>query len=350
MIKRFLLMLIVSLFLTAGLARSIYALPCNFATSGKTMTLTNDCTTSVSIIVPNGFTLDGAGHTITAEDPVGGHFVGGVIQNGGATANVTNVKITTNLLADVCDAGVNRLRGILFDGASGNITDNVVTNINQNQGAVFSGCQEGNAIEVRNFGLSPTTVRARIDGNTISGYQKTGIVVNGDADGTVTDNTVTGDGPQDHIAQNGIQIGFGATAQVKHNQVSGNAYTGGDVSGGILVVAGPFYGSAYSVGDQIINNTLTGNDIGVWLSQIDAATNPPTTATNAKVVGNIISNSAVTNGLVYQAGIADQGNNDKIINNTISGAGYDPNTPPGSTFAIDADTSFTNRPKVHANK
>src|SRR3712207_8069880 len=48
-----------------------------------------DCMTDTSIVIPNGYTLDGGGHTITAVDPVGGHFVGGVIQNGGATANVT---------------------------------------------------------------------------------------------------------------------------------------------------------------------------------------------------------------------------------------------------------------------
>jgi len=53
---------------------------------------------------------------------------------------------------------------------------------------------------------------------------------------------------------------------------------------------------------------------------------------------------------IYQAGVSDVGNNDKIIANTISGAAYDPNTIPGSTFAVDADPSFTNRAKVHANK
>jgi hypothetical protein len=141
---------------------------------------------------------------------------------------------------------------------------------------------------------------------------------------------------------------------VKHNQVSGNAYTGNSTaSGGIVVVAGPFYDSefsAFSVGDQIMNNTLSGNDIGVWLSQINTNLSPPATATNVKVVGNIISNNALTNGIPYQAGVADQGNNDKIINNTISGAGYDSGNPCGCTLAIDADSSFTNRPKVHANK
>lgn len=107
------------------------------------MTLDTDCTTDTSIVVPNGFTLDGAGHTITAVDPSGGHFTGGVIQNGGASANVTDVHVTASGLADVCDGGAARLRGILFDTASGSITNNTVTDINQ--GA--SGCQEGNAVE-----------------------------------------------------------------------------------------------------------------------------------------------------------------------------------------------------------
>ena len=104
-----------------GLAQTASA-QCTTTTSGKTMTLNGDCTTTTSIIVPNGLTFDGAGHTITAADPAGGHFTGGVIQNGGATANVTNVKITTNNLVNICDAGPSRLRGILFDGASGSIT------------------------------------------------------------------------------------------------------------------------------------------------------------------------------------------------------------------------------------
>ena len=80
-----------------------------------------------------------------------------------------------------------------------------------------------------------------------------------------------------------------------------------------------------------------------------------------KAINNTITNDALTNlsgnGCTisgcqgYQAGVSDVGNNDKIINNTISGDGY---TAPGNgaTFAtpIDADPSFTNRPKVHANK
>jgi len=36
---------------------------------------------------------------------------------------------------------------------------------------------------------------------------------------------VTGDGPIAYIAQNGVQVGFGATALVEGNAVSGNDYT-----------------------------------------------------------------------------------------------------------------------------
>jgi hypothetical protein len=321
------------------------AATCSFTTVKKTMTLNADCSTTASIVIPNGITLDGAGHTITALDPAGDHFRGGILQSGGAVANVTSVTITASGLApNACDAGADRLRGILFDGASGSITNVKVLNVNQG----VSGCQEGNGIEVRNFGSSPVTIRVTIDGNTVSAYQKNGITANGDTDATITNNTVEGLGPISYIAQNGIQIGFGATGMVKRNNVSGNEYTGNStVATGILLVAGPFYDSDYSVGDQIDQNTISENDVGVYVSELDADGNPAPTATNVKIVNNTISKSGVTN-FIYQAAVSDQGNNDKIVANTITGAGYDPNNV--STFAVDADPAFTNRAKVHANK
>lgn len=329
-------------------ASSLAAAGCSFTTVKKTMTLNGNCTTTVSIIVPNGFTLDGAGHTITAMDPIGDHFLGGVIRNGGATANVVDVTVTASGLIDVCDtAAATRLRGILFDGASGAISNTQVLNLTH----VTPVCGDsGNGIEVRNFGASATTCRVRIDGNTVTGYQKNGITANGDVDATITDNVVDGLGPNSLIARNGIQLGFGATGMVKRNQVSGNEYTGPEAfsAAGVLLVAGPLFGSAYSVGAQIDQNTLSENDVGVWAAQLDSFFNPPATATNVKIVNNQISKTGVTSS--YQAAVADSGNNDKIIANRISGAGYDPATVPGSTFAVDADPSFTNRAKVHANK
>lgn len=345
--KRAFLMLFAAVCLTAAASTATNA-QCSFTTNtkSKTMTLNADCTTDQSITVPNGYTLDGAGRTIKAVDPAGDHFRGGVVKNGGASAHVTNLKITTGTLADICDAGADRLRGILFDGASGSVTNNEIFNLNQ--GA--SGCQEGNAIEVRNFGTSPSTVRVTIDGNKVTNYQKTGIIANGDTDATITDNTVAGGAPSPIIARNGIQVGFGATGMVKRNTVSGNSYTGPDVSGGIIVVGGPGYGEAFCLNVQIQQNTVSDSDVGIFISQYEADFSAPAAATNIKIVNNTLSNNAVTNGYVYQAAVSDVGNNDKIISNRISGAGYDPNTLPGQTFDVDADASFTNRAKVHANK
>lgn len=209
---------------------------CQFNTVGFTMTLQNDCTTDQTILIPGGMTLDGNGHSITAVDPVAGHFLGAVVKNDDTTsANVTNLTVTTFHLSDVCDAGPDRLRGIMLDGASGSITNNTVVGIKQ--GA--SGCQEGNAIDVRNGPLdSPLGANkaVTISGNTIRDYQKTGIVANGHVLATITNNTVTGAGPVNYIAQNGIQVGFYGSATIKGNTVSGNWYTPvSDLACGILL-------------------------------------------------------------------------------------------------------------------
>ena len=198
---------------------------CIFTTFGTTMTLNGDCTTDATILVPDGFTFDGAGHTITAVNPSSGHFVGAVVKNAGATANVKNLRVTASGLANVCDGGADRLRGIMFESASGSINNNVVTNINQ--GA--SGCQEGNAIEVRNEpfdGTHPNTKTVTMNNNVVTNYQKTGILANGDVNVLVANNVVTGAGPVNYIAQNGIQLGFGATGEVRGNTISNNFYTG----------------------------------------------------------------------------------------------------------------------------
>lgn len=196
--------------------------PCAFAVDpvNKTSTLLADCTTDHTLHVADGWTLDGAGRTITGIDPVGGHFVGAVIANGGSSATVQNLVVTVSGLTNICDDGNNRLRGILFDDASGSILNNTVIHINQ--GA--SGCQEGNGIEVRNF-TSSTQRSVTISGNTVTDYQKNGITANGAVAATITNNTVEGAGPVDYIAQNGIQVGYGATAMVVGDSVSGNNYT-----------------------------------------------------------------------------------------------------------------------------
>lgn len=253
------------------------ATDCLFTTVDSTMTLTANCSTDATIIVPDGFTLDGSGYTIIAHDPLGGHFIGAIIKNGGVFANVKNITVTTENLVNVCDGGDLRLRGIMFDGASGSVTNNSVLNINQ--GA--SGCQEGNAIEIRNVpfdGTHPNTQNVVVKGNIISNYQKTGIVANGDVDVHVQDNIITGVGPVPYIAQNGIQFGFGAIGIAIKNDVSKNYYSGNNWSStGILV---------YEASDvKVVNDIVHDNQIGVDVEGISATNNK---IINNKFYGNLL--------------------------------------------------------------
>jgi parallel beta-helix repeat protein len=211
---------------------------CVFTTLGNTMVLTASCATDATLVVPNGMTLEGAGRTITARDPEGGHFLGAVIKNAGPVAHVRNLVIDTESLISACDPGApvdSRLRGIFLESASGTVVGNTVRNIRQ----VNSGCQEGSGIEVRNppyDGTHPGTRQVHITGNRVSAYQKTGILVVGDVDAEIYLNRVTGLGPVNFIAQNGIQVSAGARATLKLNHVEGNEYLPeSTVSTGILL-------------------------------------------------------------------------------------------------------------------
>jgi hypothetical protein len=74
-------------------------------------------------------------------------------------------------------------------------------------------------------GSSSGIARGMISGNTLPSYQKGGITVRGTgASATIEGNKVTGSGQVDYIAQNGIQVSFGASATVIRNIVSGNWY------------------------------------------------------------------------------------------------------------------------------
>lgn len=211
------------------------ATTCTFTTIGTVMHLDGDCMTDTSIIVPDGMTLDGNGYTITVIDPVGG-FLGGVIENGGTTAHVQNVMIDAGNLANGCKGGDDRLRGILFEGASGTIQHNTILALNK--GA--SGCQEGNGIEVRNApfdGTHPNTQTVTIAHNSVNNWQKTGIVVNGDVTADITHNHIGDSATEANLAANSIQVGFGAGGAVTHNQVAGNQWCGPSnfVATGLLI-------------------------------------------------------------------------------------------------------------------
>jgi hypothetical protein len=202
----------------------------------------------------------------------------------------------------------------------------------------------------------------------VSSYQKNGLTVDGPgSNATITNDEVDGSDRDTLfspvIAQNGIQISRGAGGQVR-TAVTGNTYTGlAEASAaGILIYGG--CGDPVVTGVQVMKNGLANNDQGIEFFDGDPPCSTyPAQMTNDKAVNNVLSNDAVTNrgpfplGTVtyngYQSGIQDVGDNDKILNNDISGAGYTPpqTTPPGPyVVPIDTTTFPTSKMKVHANK
>jgi len=157
---------IISITLLSGADMTSAVVSCAFTTVDKTMLLESDCFTEKTILIPDGFTLDGNGYIITAIDTSDSNFKGAIIQNTGETAHVTNLKITTSNLENVCDSDDSRLRGIFFKESSGTITNNQIININQGTG----NCKEGDAIVVENGpfdGTHPHTKTILIENNYI---------------------------------------------------------------------------------------------------------------------------------------------------------------------------------------
>jgi Right handed beta helix region len=325
-----------------GLVSSSAIIAMFFVASTVTSVAAATCT-------PTGFVRDNINMTAAQ---IGGDVTGsldatgcniGVYYDNTRSGNVTSATIF----------GANYF-GVLVNGDVGAVSVNVTGSTIHDIGETpLNGTQHGTGIYYRAFGASAS---GTISNNTVTQYQKNGITINGNVSATIADNTVTGEGPVDYIAQNGIQIGYGAQATVTENIVTGNAYTGGGgaSSGGILVVGGAFFGPGlpYTVGLKITKNTLTNNDVGVFIFNADENGVAPASRTDNSVKLNTITNDAVTNtsgngaGCGYQAGISDFGTRDLIVNNSISGLGYTPTAggdcigpKPAFLRFIDADSS-----------
>jgi parallel beta-helix repeat protein len=217
--------------------------------------------------------------------------------------------------------------GVFVENAgSATIQNNTIQNI---MASAASGADTGFAIRVGRSILSSqpaTSGTATISSNTILKYGKGGIdIANVGSSGTVTGNTVTGAGHKvtDNISlvQNGIEIDDGATGSVSNNTVSknGSAQTGFG-SAGILL-----YKPGSSVG--VSNNTLSSNDVGIWV--FDAAS--PT-------VNNNNASGSTFYGIAFDsaggAGVTNATVNNDNCNNNI-GEGMDIANTSGSSFLND---------------
>ena len=298
---------------------------------------------------PTGFIRDGM--NLTAAQ-IGGN-VTGTLDATGCNIGVYYNSLHPGNVSKADISGANYY-GVVVDGGSGNVSVNVKNSTVHNIGETpFNGDQHGNAIYYYGLG-TPGHVSGDVSNNQVSNYQKGGVIVNGqNATVDVHNNSVTGLGVVNYIAQNGIQFGYGAKGSAHDNTVNGNAYSGQNnaSSCGILLFGGLGYPLTTNI--DVHNNSLANNDIGVCLANYNASGSAgPTTPTNNDVHNNSISSDQLTNvsgngnSQGYQAGISDSGNRDDIHNNAISGTGYAPQDSP-SMFATPIDLSAPY--SIHAN-
>jgi hypothetical protein len=142
----------------------------------------------------------------------------------------TDVAITGFVIAGplpdalFCSPGSPRFGVFVGGGASATIDDNHITEIRASDPALRS-CTTGVGIRVGRA-VTPETGTATITSNDFDTYQRAAIVVDNTGSGaTITDNTITGDGPIDHIVQGGIEIFSGATATIERNHISNHNFT-----------------------------------------------------------------------------------------------------------------------------
>jgi parallel beta-helix repeat protein len=201
----------------------------------------------------------GDGDDVTIQAPAKGS---------GALVDISGQGVTLKGFTVDGLSGVTISYGVfLHDGGSGTIEDNHIVHLKGPDTAQIG------------FGIfADTTGQVEIEGNSISDYNKGGILVKGGARVEIEDNRVIGIGSTPAIAQNGIQIGDipadstvpynalqVASAEVENNFVTGNVYANSAVngfeSGGILVVN--------QVGHvEVEHNRVTGNQDGIFVSDV----------------------------------------------------------------------------------
>lgn len=178
--------------------------------------------------------------------------------------------------------------GIYYQNASGAITENSV--INDVLSPALNGCQGGLGIFVESSGTNSVLISS----NNVENYQKNGITVNGkDSPGltaTIKTNTVVGQGPTNGAAENGIQVGFGATGSITNNTVGSNVWAPdvfgdtGDAASGILVYASP-------------NVTIATNDVSDDQYGIAIVSSTDGAADGAHITSNSVSATHLYDGI-----------------------------------------------------
>jgi len=199
----------------------------------------------------------------TFADPVTGRETYAVLSIVDSTSvTVRGLTIDGDGQAGRVTGGANYVGVLAFD-SSVAIEDTTITGIRDPlvDPLTVSGAQRGVGILVANVLGSPQDFS--FTGNTIADYQKNAMVVR-NADVDISDNTITGSGPQAINGQNGVQLSHGSTGAIVGNTISGIGYAGPQDVTAVSILIFDSVG-----GLEITDNDVTGvagpNDTGIYL-------------------------------------------------------------------------------------
>jgi len=219
------------------------------------------------------------------------------------------VGVTVQALTETEDCG-GQLYGIFVAGGATLKSTNMTINGASTTVTGLLGCQYGVAVEVGN--KTPAAVgHAILNKDTITGYQKNGPTVKSPGSTLlVTASTVTGAGPSPYIAQNGIQISYGAKGNIKATTVSGNECNVGSCGPTGEQASGVLFFQA-AEGSNLVSSKVHENDLGVYYASGSAVV----PATPDVTVSKDILTSNRYEGVLLEEGKAS------LLNDTINGSG-----------------------------
>ena len=299
-------------------------------------------TKPVSLRGQSGVIIQPSGVTANATGTPSGQSIAAII----LVRDASNVHIQ-DVTVDGTNGGITECSpdfiGILYQNASGEIRRVAIRNVKLS--ATLNGCQSGSAILVQTGGSASSVVD--IADSSIHDYQKNGITAN--EVGTqvrIEGNVVTGLGPTTGAAQNGIQIGFGASGSITRNTVANHIWSpclsvdACDFTADDILV---YQSEGVFVTQNVAGTSQTGVAIAANSAHVDGNQVFDTLIFDGvELMGN--SNDATGNSITHsdRAGIFIQGNNNNVTKNRVNEAAYGVLKTSGSTGNTIANNNFFN--------
>jgi Right handed beta helix region len=210
--------------------------------------------------------------------------------------NVWIAGLTVDGIGNGISACAPRLIGVYFQNASGNLQHVAVRDFRLGEG--LSGCQSGTGVFVESGGGAGSEVE--IAECSIHDFQKNGITANeAGTEVRIHNNIITGSGPTEGAAQNGVQIGFSATGTIRKNIVTNNIWSPCTAVASCQAVATNIL-VVQSDGVRVLDNTVGIGQVGIF------------------VVGN---HSVITRNTAYAAAVFEnvriEGDDNRVEENRV---------------------------------